>query len=246
MGIRSHPAVRDAWAGPRWALLLLCGVLAGCGSTQHVGEQGLPDAQGIASYYADKFVGRTTANGEIYDHQGLTAAHRSLPFGTRVRTTRIDAPAQPSVVVRINDRGPFKDGRIIDLSKAAAGASTCFATGSRRCGWRSSRTRQVPPPRPPGRQGRSRRGRNRQAPGGSAGPAGTAPNGQNDAPTPIEKEVDPANGRDLLAEHRARRLKAAGDYGFSVATKSARSPDGVLTTSVISTEKLFSRSRLRS
>nr|WP_263818191.1 septal ring lytic transglycosylase RlpA family protein [Salinibacter sp.] len=121
MGIRSHPAVRDAWAGPRWALLLLCGVLAGCGSTQHVGEQGLPEAQGIASYYADKFVGRTTANGEIYDHQGLTAAHRSLPFGTRVRATRIDAPAQPSVVVRINDRGPFKDGRIIDLSKAAAG-----------------------------------------------------------------------------------------------------------------------------
>ncbi len=129
MGIRSHPAVRDAWAGPRWALLLLCGVLAGCGSTQHVGEQGLPDAQGIASYYADKFVGRTTANGEIYDHQGLTAAHRSLPFGTRVRTTRIDAPAQPSVVVRINDRGPFKDGRIIDLSKVAAGRLNMLRDG---------------------------------------------------------------------------------------------------------------------
>ncbi len=92
----------------------------GCGTTQHVGERGLPDAEGIASYYADKFVGRTTANGEIYDHEGLTAAHRSLPFGTRVRTTRTDVPTRPSVVVRINDRGPFKDGRIIDLTKTAA------------------------------------------------------------------------------------------------------------------------------
>ena len=121
MGIRSHPAVRGTWPGSRWALLLLCGMLVGCSSTQHVGERGLPDAEGVASYYADKFVGRTTANGEIYDHEGLTAAHRSLPFGTRVRATRTDVPSQPSVVVRINDRGPFKDGRIIDLSKTAAG-----------------------------------------------------------------------------------------------------------------------------
>ena len=91
-----------------------------CAATQHAGERGLPEEQGTASYYADKFVGRTTANGEIYDHKQLTAAHPSLPFGTRVRITRIDHAGEPSVVVRINDRGPFKRGRIIDLSKAAA------------------------------------------------------------------------------------------------------------------------------
>nr|WP_263786095.1 septal ring lytic transglycosylase RlpA family protein [Salinibacter grassmerensis] len=129
MKVRSHPTERSARPGCRWALLLLCGVLAGCGSTQHIGERGLPAAEGIASYYADKFVGRTTANGEIYDHEGLTAAHRTLPFGTRVRTTRIDAPTQPSVVVRINDRGPFKDGRIIDLSKTAAGRLNMIRDG---------------------------------------------------------------------------------------------------------------------
>jgi len=121
MRIRPRLAAEETRLGPRWALLLLCGLLVGCGSTQHVGERGLPDVEGIASYYADKFVGRTTANGEVYEHEGLTAAHRTLPFGTRVRATRLDAPAQPSVVVRINDRGPFKRGRIIDLSKTAAG-----------------------------------------------------------------------------------------------------------------------------
>jgi rare lipoprotein A len=91
-----------------------------CAATQHAGERGLPEEQGTASYYADKFVGRTTANGEIYDHEQLTAAHPSLPFGTRVRVTRIDHADEPAVVVHVNDRGPFQRGRIIDLSKAAA------------------------------------------------------------------------------------------------------------------------------
>jgi len=76
--------------------------------------------QGKASYYADKFNGRTTANGETYDPQAMTAAHRTLPFDTIVRVTRTDVPHEPSVVVRINDRVPFVDGRIIDLSKVAA------------------------------------------------------------------------------------------------------------------------------
>lgn len=74
--------------------------------------------RGEASYYADKFVGRQTASGEVYTHKKLTAAHRTLPFGTRVRVTRLDDGSQ--VTVRINDRGPFKRGRIIDLSKSAA------------------------------------------------------------------------------------------------------------------------------
>lgn len=131
MTMRSRPRFGTGLArvGRGWVLLLVGGLLVGCGSTQHVGERGLPNAEGIASYYADKFVGRTTANGEIYDHEELTAAHRSLPFGTRVRATRIDVPAQPSVVVRINDRGPFKNGRIIDLSKTAAGRLDMIADG---------------------------------------------------------------------------------------------------------------------
>lgn len=102
------------------SLLLLGLLLIGCATTQHVGERGLPQRQGTASYYAEKFVGRTTANGEIFRQEALTAAHRSLPFGTRVRVTRTDHVETPSVVVRINDRGPFKRGRIIDLSKKAA------------------------------------------------------------------------------------------------------------------------------
>ena len=104
----------------RSSFFLLFVLLIGCTTTQHVGEPGLPQKQGTASYYADKFVGRTTANGEIFDQEVLTAAHRSLPFGTRVRVTRLDHVETPSVIVRINDRGPFKRGRIIDLSKKAA------------------------------------------------------------------------------------------------------------------------------
>jgi rare lipoprotein A len=73
---------------------------------------------GIASFYADKFVGRTTANGEKYRHNKLTAAHKTLPFGTTVKVKNLENGKE--VVVRINDRGPFVEGRIIDLSKSAA------------------------------------------------------------------------------------------------------------------------------
>jgi rare lipoprotein A len=75
--------------------------------------------RGEASYYADFFNGRQTANGERYDPKKLTAANRTLPLGTRVQITRLDTGQ--SVVVRVNDRGPFgKRRRIFDLSKAAA------------------------------------------------------------------------------------------------------------------------------
>ena len=78
------------------------------------------DIEGLASWYGGKFQGRLTANGEIFDTNELTAAHRTLPFGTLVRVTN---PANGlSVVVRINDRGPFIEGRVIDLSRAAAEA----------------------------------------------------------------------------------------------------------------------------
>ncbi|NJL08751.1 MAG: septal ring lytic transglycosylase RlpA family protein [Methylacidiphilales bacterium] len=75
---------------------------------------------GMASYYGlkDGYHGRRTANGERYDRNSLTAAHRSLPFGTHVRVTNLRNGR--SVVVRINNRGPFIRGRIIDVSYAAA------------------------------------------------------------------------------------------------------------------------------
>jgi len=73
---------------------------------------------GIASYYSDKFEGGKTSNGEIFDQSKLTAAHKKLAFGTIVRVTNLTN--HKSVIIRINDRGPFIAGRIIDLSKAAA------------------------------------------------------------------------------------------------------------------------------
>lgn len=73
---------------------------------------------GKASFYADKFEGRTTASGEIFSQSKLTAAHKTLPFGTNVKVTNL--ANNKSVVVIVNDRGPFVPGRIIDLSLAAA------------------------------------------------------------------------------------------------------------------------------
>lgn len=73
---------------------------------------------GIASYYGDEFHGRSTASGEKYDKTAFTAAHKEFPFGTMVRVTRLDT--KQSVTVKVNDRGPYIKGRIVDLSKAAA------------------------------------------------------------------------------------------------------------------------------
>src|ERR1051325_6823232 len=73
---------------------------------------------GKASFYADKFEGAMTASGEKYRHSKKTAAHKTLPFGTKVRVTNLDNNKTVDVV--INDRGPYVDGRIIDLSKSAA------------------------------------------------------------------------------------------------------------------------------
>lgn len=73
---------------------------------------------GIASWYGPGFHGRTTANGETFNTNRMTAAHKSLPFGTNVRVTNLENGR--SVVVRINDRGPYHGARVIDLSHAAA------------------------------------------------------------------------------------------------------------------------------
>lgn len=84
---------------------------------------------GMASWYGREFAGRRTANGERFDPSGYTAAHRTLPFGSRVRVT---SASGKSVIVRINDRGPFHGGRVIDLSQAAAAELGIVRAGSGR------------------------------------------------------------------------------------------------------------------
>jgi rare lipoprotein A len=91
-----------------FASFVMCFCLAAVAQTQ----------TGKASFYADKFEGSPTASGEKYRHSKLTAAHKTLPFGTRVRVTNLSNNQTVDVV--INDRGPYVDGRVIDLSKSAA------------------------------------------------------------------------------------------------------------------------------
>src|SRR5690606_24575173 len=90
------------------AFCLLC--LTCAGQVQH----------GKASFYADKFEGRPTASGQKYRHNKLTAAHKTLPFGTKVKVT--NTANNKTVEVIVNDRGPWVEGRVIDVSRAAAEA----------------------------------------------------------------------------------------------------------------------------
>ena len=104
---------------PLAAALAAALVVAGCGAAA-AGPTARTGAisRGKASWYGGRFHGRKTASGERFDQRALTAAHRTLPFGTRVRVTNLRHGKQ--VVVRINDRGPWGKGKIIDLSRAAA------------------------------------------------------------------------------------------------------------------------------
>ncbi len=122
-----------------WLFLVLAAILAGCASTHptrkaatyRVGspyqvagkwyyprEQPNYDEVGTASWYGPGFNGRRTADGEIYDQRSLTAAHATLPLPVNVRVTNLDN--NRSIVLRVNDRGPFHSGRIIDVSERAA------------------------------------------------------------------------------------------------------------------------------
>jgi rare lipoprotein A len=82
---------------------------------------------GLASWYGGKFQGRLTSSGEVFDTNQMTAAHKHLPFGTLVKVVNLDN--NKSTVVRVNDRGPFVDGRVIDLSRAAAERIDMVGTG---------------------------------------------------------------------------------------------------------------------
>ena len=107
-------------------------LLAGCAKKKHTSSSHVPRAPqgpetGIASWYGHPYHGRAAANGEIYDMEKMTAAHRTLPFGTWVRVTNLTN--EKNVDVRIIDRGPFIDGRIIDLSHSAARAIDLIGPG---------------------------------------------------------------------------------------------------------------------
>jgi hypothetical protein len=115
------------WERPRGAVALFAAAtaLAGLLAASPTGQGPLfPDTmpdwtqQGRVSWYGPGFHGRPTANGEIFDARGLTMAHRSLPLGTTVRVTNLENGR--SVVLRVNDRGPYVGGRVADLSHAAA------------------------------------------------------------------------------------------------------------------------------
>jgi rare lipoprotein A len=86
--------------------------------------------EGVASYYANDFHGKQTSNGETFDMNSLTAAHRNFPFGTKVRVTNLEN--NKVVIVRVNDRGPFKEGRIMDLSMGAAKEIDLIRNGTAR------------------------------------------------------------------------------------------------------------------
>jgi len=116
--------MRTRAAATALTLSIVTLALSDCGKKHHIAV--IPPAPapirttetGLASWYGHPYHGRAAANGEIYDMEKLTAAHRTLPFGTYVRVTNLDNGK--TVEVRIIDRGPFVDGRIIDLSHAAA------------------------------------------------------------------------------------------------------------------------------
>lgn len=115
-------------------LILICfwlGLLTSCGTIRETAispaERGRTIGNGVASWYGPDFHGKATANGEIYNMNDLTAAHRTLPFNTVVLVENLDNGH--SVIVRINDRGPYVNNRIIDLSRQAARETDMISSG---------------------------------------------------------------------------------------------------------------------
>ncbi len=125
-------AVVAAWV---WA--------SGCATGRQAGGDQL---SGVASFYSDALAGRLTANGERYDPQKATCAHRTLPFGTWLKVTLVDSGV--TAHCRVNDRGPFKRGRVVDVSRSVADA-----LGLRERGLAPVRLTVVPRPSKAGRGG---------------------------------------------------------------------------------------------
>ena len=115
--ISNNTGMRNMMTAKTLACATLLSSMAALGTT---GAEAGPLSRGKASWYGPGFQGRLTANGERFNTNAFTAAHKTLPFGTKVKVT--NNKTGRSVVVRINDRGPYAHGRVIDLSKASARA----------------------------------------------------------------------------------------------------------------------------
>ncbi len=126
---RSHFCFGKTSMKRLFGLCALLSLLAGCASTDTVDPHGY-DKTGVASYYGAKHQGKRTASGERFDKNSMTAAHRQLPFGTRVKVTNLKNDR--SCIVRINDRGPHTRGRLIDLSHEAAERLGMLKSGTAR------------------------------------------------------------------------------------------------------------------
>ncbi len=122
MKVNNNKRYRERYRERYRACLLVLALCLGACSALSAKEKNIQKhthvTVGIASFYGAKFEGRRTASGEVFKTTEMTAAHRTLPFGTQLRVTNLRNGK--SVVVRVNDRGPHIRGRIIDLSKAAA------------------------------------------------------------------------------------------------------------------------------
>lgn len=132
-------SILKTWRSIEWVVFLLALALSGCGHKRHVRTHPpappVPVAPGytetgVASWYGHPYHGRPAADGEIYDMEKLTAAHRTLPFNTWVRVENLSN--SKTVELRITDRGPFVGGRIIDVSHAAAEALDLIGPGTGR------------------------------------------------------------------------------------------------------------------
>lgn len=140
MAAITHTNQARAWPSLGLVLVLLVSSLglAGCASAPTGPRSSSPalapapgsSTVGYASYYGSKYHGRKTASGETYNMYKLTAAHRTLPFGTSVRVTNLGN--NRSVIVRVNDRGPFSRARLIDVSLEAARKLDLLAAGTAR------------------------------------------------------------------------------------------------------------------
>ena len=113
--MKDHPLFSD---GTKARIRRFCGLFLFCFILGNSIAEAQDVERGLASFYAGKFQGRTTANGEKFDTKKYTAAHKTLPFNTIVKVTNIENAKW--VLVRINDRGPFVEERVIDLSRYAA------------------------------------------------------------------------------------------------------------------------------
>lgn len=135
-----------------WAVLLTALALAACARRKPRVSASAPAPQvfvgateeGMASWYGHPYHGRPTTSGEIYDMEKLTAAHRTLPLGTRVQVTNLANGRE--VQVRINDRGPFVEDRVIDLSRAAARRIAMLGPGTARVRLRVVALPETPAP----------------------------------------------------------------------------------------------------